>query len=157
MDETLEENGWTAAPTRRLRRFIRLVSSENSRRLIGGSIFTGAILVFLGYFFGAQLGFALTFKPHPVSVLWPPNSILLAALLLTPPRAWCLVLLAAFPAHCLVELQSHVPPGMVFCWFISNSCEALLSAASVRYFIETPIRLNRLRNVAVFCCCGVFL
>ena len=152
MDETLEEDGWTAAATRRLRRSNRLVSSENSRRLIGA-----AILVFLGYFLGAQLGFALTFKPHPISVLWPPNSILLAALLLTPPRTWWLVLLAAFPAHCLVELQSNVPPGMVFCWFISNSCEALLGAASVRYFIEEPIQLNRLRNVAVFCCCGVFL
>jgi two-component system sensor kinase FixL len=152
MDETLEEDGWTAAATRRLRRSDRLISSENSRRLVGA-----AILIFLGYFFGAQLGFALTFKPHPVSVLWPPNSILLAALLLTPPRAWWLMLLAAFPAHCLVELQSHVPPGMVFCWFISNSCEALIGAASVRYFIEGPIQLNRLRDVAVFCCCGVFL
>jgi PAS domain S-box-containing protein len=124
---------------------------------MGGSIVAGAILVFLGYFFGAQLGFALTFKPHPVSVLWPPNSILLAALLLTPRRSWWLVLLAAFPAHCLVELQSHVPPGMMFCWFASNSCEALLGAASVRYFIDGPIRLDRLRNVAVFCACGVFL
>jgi len=130
----------------------KLISSENFGRLIGG-----AILVFLGYFFGAQLGFALTFKPHPVSVLWPPNSILLAALLLTPRRAWGLVLLAAFPAHCLAEWKSSVPPGMIFSWFISNSCEALVGAASIRYFIDGPIRLDRLRDVAIFCGCGVFL
>src|SRR5204862_1305291 len=42
------------------------------------------LLVFGGYYLGAKVGFALTFQPHPVSVMWPPNSILLAALLLSP-------------------------------------------------------------------------
>ena len=58
------------------------------------------LCVFVGYYLGAKVGFALTFHPYPVSVLWPPNSILVAALLLTPPRIWWFVLLAAFPAHC---------------------------------------------------------
>src|SRR5207253_9535974 len=79
--------------------------------------------VFAGYYLGAKIGFALTFHPHPVSVLWPPNSVLVAALLLTPPRVWRFVLLAAFPAHWLAQLESHVPPLMILCWFISNSCE----------------------------------
>jgi len=116
-----------------------------------------AFLVFVGYYFGARIGFALTFKPHPVSVLWPPNSILLAALLLMPKRTWWLLLLAAFAAHWLVQLQSNVPPRMIFCWFISNSCEALIGAGSIRYLIGSPVRLDRLRNVAIFCLCGVFL
>ena len=77
--------------------------------------------VFAGYYLGCKIGFALTFKPHPVSVLWPPNSILVAALLLTPPRSWWFVLLAAFPAHLAAQLQSHVPPLMILCWFVSNS------------------------------------
>src|SRR6266545_3800261 len=51
--------------------------------------------VFTGYYLGCKIGFALTFQPHPVSVLWPPNSVLVAALLLTPPRSWWLVVLAA--------------------------------------------------------------
>jgi hypothetical protein len=34
-----------------------------------------AIWVFGGYYVGAKVGFALTFLPHPISVLWPPNSI----------------------------------------------------------------------------------
>ena len=74
-----------------------------------------ALLVFAGYYLGARIGFALTFQPHPVSVLWPPNSILVAALLLTPPRIWWFVLLAAFPAHWAAQLQSHVPPLMILC------------------------------------------
>jgi integral membrane sensor domain MASE1 len=72
-----------------------------------------ALLVFASYFLGAKIGFALTFQPHPVSVLWPPNSILLAALLLTPTRIWWLILLAAFPAHLAAQLQSGVPPTMI--------------------------------------------
>ena len=115
------------------------------------------LLVFAGYYFGAKLGFALTFHPHPVSVLWPPNAILLAALLLTPVRVWWLVLLAAFPAHLATELQSDVPLRMIFCWFISNSCEALIGAACTRSLIPGPVRLDRLRNVAIFCLCCVFL
>ena len=109
-----------------------------------------ALLVFAAYYVGAKIGFALTFQPHPVSVLWPPNSILLAALLLTPVRVWWVILLAAFPAHLAAQLQSNVPPMMILCWFISNSFEALIGAGCIRYFIDRPIRFDRLRNVGIF-------
>src|SRR5262249_16374730 len=94
-----------------------------------------ALWVFAGYYLGCKIGFALTFKPHPVSVLWPPNSVLVAALLLTPPRRWWVVLLAALPAHLAAQLQSHVPPLMILCWFISNSGEALIGAGLMRYLV----------------------
>jgi len=116
-----------------------------------------ALFVFASYFLGAKIGFALTFRPHPVSVLWPPNSILLAALLLTPIRIWWVVLLAAFPAHLAVQLESGVPPTMILCWFISNSCEALIGAGCIRYLIDRPVRLDRLRNVGIFCFFAAFL
>ena len=112
--------------------------------------FFAALLVFAAYYLGAKIGFALTFRPHPVSVLWPPNSILLAALLLTPVRVWWLILLAAFPAHLAAQLQSNVPPAMILCWFISNSCEALIGAGCVRYLLDGPVRFDRLRNVGIF-------
>src|SRR6266487_4993817 len=115
------------------------------------------LCVFVGYYLGAKIGFALTFQPHPVSVLWPPNSILTAALLLTPPRVWWFVLLSALPAHWLVQFQSQVPPTMILCWFVSNSCEALIGAGLTRYFIGGPVMFNRLRNVSFFCLCVVFL
>src|ERR1700759_4717178 len=68
-----------------------------------------------------------------------------------------MILLAAFPAHLASQLQSDVPPAMLLCWFISNSCEALIGAGIVRYFIDRPVRLDRLRNVAIFCLAAVFL
>src|SRR5215813_4466805 len=116
-----------------------------------------ALSVFAGYYLGCKIGFALTFKPHPVSVLWPPNSVLVAALLLTPPRSWWFVLLAALPAHLAAQLQSHVPPLMILCWFISNSCEALIGAGLMRYVVGGPVGFTTLRNVGLFCLCVVFL
>ena len=116
-----------------------------------------ALWVFAGYYLGCKIGFALTFRPHPVSVLWPPNSVLVAALLLTPPRKWWLVLSAALPAHLAAQLQSHVPPLMILCWFISNSCEALIGAGLMRYLVGGPIRFTTLRNVGLFCLCVVFI
>ena len=113
--------------------------------------------VFVGYYLGARIGFALTFQPHPVSVLWPPNSILVAALLLTPARIWWFVLLAAFPAHCAAQLQSHIPPLMILCWFISNSCEAVISAGLTRYLVGRPIRFTSLRDAGIFCLCAVLI
>src|SRR5439155_5877690 len=95
--------------------------------------------------------------PHPVSVLWPPNSILIAALLLTPPRIWWFVLLAAFPPHWAAQLQSHVPPLMILCWFISNSCEAVIGAGLTRYLVGGPIRFRSLRNASIFCLCVAFI
>ena len=116
-----------------------------------------ALLVFIGYYLGARIGFALTFQPHPVSVLWPPNSILVAALLLTPARIWWVILLAALPAHLAAQVQSHVPPLMICCWFISNSCEAVVGAGLTRYLVGGPIRFTSLRNAGIFCLCVVFI
>src|SRR5437867_1304639 len=116
-----------------------------------------AMSVCLGYFIGAKIGFALTLRPPPVSVLWPPNSILLAVLLLTPVRIWWVILLAAFPAHLAAQLQGNVPPTMILCWFISNSCEALIGAGFVRYLIGRPGRFDRLGNVGIFIFFAAFL
>ena len=122
--------------------------------LVDSRLLLAALLTSIGYYLGSQLGFTLTFQPHPVSVLWPPNSILLAALLLTPPRAWTILLLAALPAHIIVQLQSHIPVPMMFCYFISNSCEALIGAVCIRYLVRGPVRFNSLRTTAIFCIFG---
>ncbi|APV51259.1 hypothetical protein BWI17_17165 [Betaproteobacteria bacterium GR16-43] len=93
-----------------------------------------SLAVFAAYLFGAKLGLALTFLPNPVSVLWPPNAILFAALLLLPARRWWLVVAGAFPAHLLAELNDGFPATLVLCWFVSNMTEALIGASCVRFF-----------------------
>ena len=106
------------------------------------------------YYFGAQVGFLLTPREQPVSPLWPPNALMLAALLLSPTRRWPLLIAAVFPAHLLIELHSGVPIGMVLCWFVSNSLEALLGAAGVRLLAPGPARLDTFRRVNVFVGCA---
>src|SRR6266480_4360676 len=125
--------------------------------VFGPRLLMTGLWVFAGYYLGCKIGFALTLKPHPVSVLWPPNSVLVASLLLTPPRSWWFVLLAAFPAHLAAQLQSDVPPLMIMCWFISNASEAVIGAGLMYYVIGGPMRFQSLRNVGIFCLCVVFL
>src|SRR5215510_10360727 len=132
--------------------------SENTRSAVfDRHLLIVGLWVFAGYYLGCKIGFALTFQSHPVSVLWPPNSVLVAALLLTPLRSWWFVLLAAFPAHLAAQLQSHVPPLMISCWFISNSCEAVIGAGLMRHLVGGSIRFTTLRNVGLFCLCVVFI
>ena len=109
-----------------------------------------ALAVAVGYYLAARLGFALTLKPNPISTLWPPNALLASALLLAQTRSWWWLLLAALPAHLLAELQSGVPTTMVLGWYASNCGEALIGAGIVRTFVEGPLRLDSLRNAAVF-------
>ena len=111
---------------------------------------SASLLVFIAYYLGAKLGLALTFDPHPLSVLWPPNAILLASLIVAPLRWWPALIAAALPAHLLAELQGGVPAAMVLCWFLSNVSEALIGAACVRLLVRGRPDLDSLRNVAVF-------
>jgi PAS domain S-box-containing protein len=109
-----------------------------------------ALLLGVLYYFGARIGFLLTPSPAPVSTLWPPNAILLAALALSGVRRWPALLVAALLAHVAVELQSGVPLPMVLSWFVSNSTEALVGAIGMRRLMHDNIRLDTVRRVGIF-------
>ena len=109
-----------------------------------------ALAVCLGYFVGANIGFILRLPPATPSILWPPNSILTAALLMSPPRRWWIYLLAALPAHLVVELPVISPPSLVFVLFATNCLEALIGAAAVRALSDAPARFDTLPRVAAF-------
>jgi len=108
-----------------------------------------ALSVSAAYFVGAKIGFALTFQPHPVSTLWPPNAIMFAALLLSPVRWWWFLLPAVFPAHLLSQLNADIPLPMMFCWFISNCTEALIGASLFRY-LSKHVSLDTSYHVGLF-------
>src|SRR6266550_1543814 len=113
-------------------------------------------IVAVAYYIGVRIGLALTMTSQPVSTLWPPNAILLAALLLTPTRAWWIMLLAALPAHLAGELSHGIPVTMVLSWYISNSTEALIAAGAMRRF-DRQARLDTFRRVVLFVLGGVLL
>jgi integral membrane sensor domain MASE1 len=123
----------------------------DSGRLGAAQLALIAAAVALGYYVGVQVGIGLTFPPAPnTSLLWPPNSILTAALLLTPVRYWWLCLAAALPVHVPLEIQAGIPAATVASLFVTNSLEALIAAGGVRLFSDAPTEFNTFRRVAAF-------
>ncbi|MFI4932618.1 MAG: MASE1 domain-containing protein, partial [Burkholderiales bacterium] len=121
-------------------------ASPRSWAPLAAALTVGAV-----YYVGARVGMVLTAAPLPLSLLWPPNALLFAALLLAPRRWWWVFIAAAFPAHLLAELQGNVPVAMVLCWFVSNVTEALIGASFVRWLAGASPGLNRVRTVIVLC------
>ena len=131
--------------------------AQERLRDYGWREYATALAVAAAYYGGAKLGLALTFSPLPISVLWPPNSILLAALLIAPLRLWWLILAAAFPAHLLAELGGEVPAAMVLCWYASNVAEALIGACGVRLLLRKPaLTFDSVHDVGIFVLCCAF-
>jgi len=62
-----------------------------------------ALLVCAGYYLGAELAFMLRIPSTRSAIIWVPNAVLLAVLLLTPPRTWAIWFLAALPAHLVAQ------------------------------------------------------
>jgi signal transduction histidine kinase len=110
----------------------------------------GPAAIAVAYAIGAQVGFHLRFPPATTSILWPPNAILTTALLLVNPTKWWMYLLAALPAHLLVEIPVVKPVAMVPLLFVTNCSEALIAAAIVRSFSDRPERFDTLRRMVVF-------
>jgi C4-dicarboxylate-specific signal transduction histidine kinase/integral membrane sensor domain MASE1 len=108
-----------------------------------------ALAVAVAYYVGANIGLILRFPPATPSVMWPPNAILTATLLLTPPRRWWIFLLAAFPAHLVVELGA-LPTSLVLALYATNCSEALVAAGGVRWLSDAPARFDTLRRMAIF-------
>jgi signal transduction histidine kinase len=119
------------------------------RRVIAVSVVVSA-----SYYLTSKLGFAFALQPGSISILWMPNAILFAALLLVPRRWWWSVILAAFPAHLASELQSGVPVAMVLSWFVSNSVQALIGAWGVTSLASEPLRFDRVRELMIFLVVG---
>ena len=116
-----------------------------------------ALLVAISYFAGSQIGFLLTPASTPIATFWPPNAILLAVLLLSPPRIWCVLALAVLPAHLLIQLRTGIPLISSLVWFVGNTGEALLGAICVRQFKRDKPLFESVHGVLVFLAFGVLL
>src|SRR5258708_11654990 len=67
-----------------------------------------ALLVASAYYIGALIGLSVTFQSSIISPIWPPNTILLMALLSVPTQKWRACLLAVFAAHMLALLPDGI-------------------------------------------------
>lgn len=137
----------------RVRTFETQESSVPTNRILPSV--GAALLVGISYYVGTRVGFAWTPTGQPNSTFWPPNAILLATLLLAPPRAWWMFILAALPAHMLAQLQTGVPVGTAVAWFVTNCIEALIGAYCISKLSGSVKRLDGVRGVLLFAIFGV--
>jgi signal transduction histidine kinase len=113
----------------------------------------GAIATACAYYVSAEIGEKLAFPSAPVSALWAPNAILLAALALTQPRRWWIHLLAVAIAHFWAQLPI-VPASQAIVQFFANSAVAMIGAWVLHRQGGVGLVFDRLRTVTVFILVG---
>jgi PAS domain S-box-containing protein len=109
-----------------------------------------ALLVGAAYYFGSLLGFALLVPASGISIIWPPNTVLLVALLLSPRSQWPWLLLWAFPVHLLAQAQfgeSLLAAVRIYAW---HCVLVLLAATALRRVGLGGLALGSLRASLVF-------
>jgi two-component system, LuxR family, sensor kinase FixL len=132
-------------------------SGDSTPARSSGHAVLGLLLVAAGYYAGTQFGLILRLPPSTPSVLWPPNAILTAALLLAPPGRWPLYLLAALPAHLLAQASAPWSMAMAVAFYLTNCSEAMIGAFAVRRMSDRPDRFDTLRRVVALLLGAVLL
>jgi PAS domain S-box-containing protein len=117
------------------------------------------LVVCAGYYGAGIIAFALRLEHGGISDIWLPHGVLLAALMLTPPRHWWLYLVALLPVH--LHLASHFQDPLallaMLIHFFGNAVQAVLGAMVVRRLVGAPPRLDAFRPMTVFLVLGVIL
>jgi signal transduction histidine kinase len=120
---------------------------------------TGAacLLLAAAYYIGVNVGFTFTLEPNAVSLVWPPNALVLAAFLLSRRRDWPWLALAVLPPHLYVQLSSGVPLPMALCWYVSNLSEAFIGAWLICTSLQRVPQFDTVRDASAFLIGGVFV
>lgn len=105
-------------------------------------------LFVVAFFFAYK--YAAIFSFNSPAPLWFPDSVLLCALLLVPRGQWWLYLLVSLPVRLALEAYSPAPLWFVLAAFANDSLKAALSAYVLQRFTSARIRLNSLRQYAIF-------
>jgi signal transduction histidine kinase len=109
-----------------------------------------ALLVAAAYSLGAWLGFALRLPGASLPAFWPPNALVLAALLLTARSHWWLWLLAVAPVQLAVSIGVGLPLIHGSLIFTHNALMLLLAASLLRRCGPEAWQLLTLRGVLLF-------
>jgi len=133
------------------------MATTDSPHLLTGPLrfpFQVAAVAF-GYYITAVVGLDLSFKPDIIGALWPPNALVLTALLLSPRRRWPWFLLVVIPAELLADLPFGVSLLQALAFVGADILEVLVAAVLLRTFLGGPPAFSSLRHIGFFLLCAV--
>src|SRR5690242_7574463 len=111
----------------------------------------GALLLAVAYYLGAEAAFFVgTLSDKIFAPFWPPNIVLLCALLLSPTRRWWLFIVAVFPAHVIAEIGVGMGAQQLLVAFATNCAVAMVNAAALRRLTGGPPWFGSLRNACLY-------
>jgi signal transduction histidine kinase len=92
----------------------------------------------------------LRFSTSGLSLLWPSNALLIAALVLTPKRRWWVYLLSVIPAHIAALSPYHLGLSWLAYQIAFNSIQAIACAVILQRFRPAILYFETLREVLIF-------
>jgi integral membrane sensor domain MASE1 len=102
----------------------------------------------IGY--ATQIGWPLCFPNSRVSLFFPPHAVLISVLLVVPTRHWWAYTLAAAGGHFFATQHAHWPIFFSLQTEAFDAMQNLATAAGLRIFIKSPLKLITLRDAIVF-------
>jgi signal transduction histidine kinase/integral membrane sensor domain MASE1 len=110
-----------------------------------------ALVVFCAYLLAAEAAFFIgTLSDKIFAPFWPPNVVLLLALLCVPPERRWICVAAALPAHVIAELKVGMPIAPLTIAFITNVLVAAISFVAIRHFIGEAPWFNNFRKASLY-------
>jgi PAS domain S-box-containing protein len=110
-----------------------------------------AVLVFCAYCLGAEAAFFIgTLSDKIFAPFWPPNTVLMCALLFVAPQRRWICIVAAIPAHVIVESRIGMPIAALAVAFVTNASIAALSAAAIKRFLNPSPWFGNFNKAAIY-------
>jgi PAS domain S-box-containing protein len=101
--------------------------------------------------------YGMSFSHAAASPFWFPDSVLLCALLMNPPRRWWILILAPLPIRLFADVAENVPLWFLLTTFAIDSAKGLLTAVALRRYMRNPTRLETVQEFGAFCLFAVLL
>jgi PAS domain S-box-containing protein len=109
----------------------------------------------VAYFLAFRI--AISFGPDSFSPLWFPASILLCALLKNSPERWWIFIAGIVPVRILGQASPDFPLWLALTNIVLDIAKALIVAIPLRRFMRDPLRLDTIRDFAIFALFAVVL
>ena len=114
------------------------------------------LIVAIGYYTLAQVAIRLTIMPEGIVTFWPPNAVVVTALVLSPSRHWGLILLTGIAAEFAADI-GYFPLWQIAGFGLVNATEAFLTAFILRRWGLSGNEYGRLDVRLAIILGGVFL